>query len=80
LLEKEYGNTQESQEDMRSRHNRNQLKSHVINMLYALMYTEQRYSVSKINSITKTFSDTFTTIDTNISKNLHIDPEDIYTE
>lgn len=80
LLEKENSIENESQQDMRNRHNRNQLKSHVINMLYALMYTEQRYKFSQISDLTKKFSENFAHIDTTISENLTIATDDIYTE
>ena len=80
LLAKEDGHEGESQKNMRSRHHRNQLKSHVINMLYALMYTEQRYSFSQVSTITKNFNNTFEQIDKILSTQIDINRDDIYTE
>ena len=80
LLSKEDGYSGESQKNMRSRHHRNQLKAHVINMLYALMYTEQRYNFSEISKLTTDFSDTFSRSDSTISEKIDIAKEDVYTE
>ena len=80
LIEKENDYEWESQDEMRSRHHRNQLRSHVINMLYALMYTEQRYNFWKVISKTKNIKKIFPSLDTMLSEKLDINQEDIYTE
>ncbi len=80
LLEKEEEQEWESKSKMRERHHRNQLKSHVINMLYAIMYTEQRYNYVEISQYTQWFSTSLAQGDNNMSKKLTINHEDIYTE
>lgn len=80
LLQKEEKPSHETKLQMRNRHKRQKMRSHVINMLYSMIYTEGRYSHTKINQLSAWFSDNLKTTESWIVRHLGIDENDIYTE
>lgn len=51
LLQKSVKEDHETHEDMVRRHHSDMAKSHLINILYGMMYAEQEYSYKKIQTL-----------------------------
>lgn len=73
-------NKKETEFAQETRHQRNMLRSHVINILYAMIFADQKYHYQEIQAISKWFKDSVFWIDNKISEKYQIKKEDIYTE
>lgn len=79
LLTKSQKNENETEQEKVKRHHANTAKSHLINILYAMMYSEQKYSCNTMSEINEWLFD-MSQVDKKLWEELNITWEDIYTE
>ncbi len=80
LLQKTSKSENENETQRTQRHHHNMAKNHLINILYSMIYSEQKYNYNNTSTIHNWFQKSAKTIDETIRNNNNIKQEDIYTE
>ena len=80
LLKKTLRPENENETQRTQRHHHNMAKNHLINILYSMIYSEQKYHYKNIYNINNWFQKTSQDIDHTIRDENNILQEDIYTE
>lgn len=80
LLQKTSKSEYEHEEWRTQRHHHNMAKNHLINILYSMIYSEQKYNYNNTSILHNWFQKNAEIIDQTIRSNNNINTEDLYTE